>query len=319
MGFKKPGLNVLVVGCGSIGRRHIKNLLGLQRVAGVFVYSRRKKGLKDMAGGKRVHAVDSLDAASVDCAFICNETFQHVETALLLAKRGIPLFIEKPLSHSLVEAKKLCQVVRRRRLPVYVAYNLRFLGAVNYLRKLVQRGALGKLWSARIEAGQYLPDWRPGRDWRNTYSAIRMRGGGVALDLSHEVDYMRWLFGEPQTWCGESTQAGDLRLDVDCLFEAIYRFKEGFLCSVHLDFLQKNPRRAIRIMGTKGTVECDLIGRRITVNLNGCITVLKKPILFDMNKTYTDEAIHFIHCLDRRKSFRTSMEDGIRAMELIHV
>jgi virulence factor len=133
-GRKKRKLDVLVVGCGSIGRRRIENLLNVPQVARVYVYTRRKSGLTAVRAGKRVQPVDSLDAVNVDCAFVCNETFQHVETALALAERGIPLFIEKPLSHSLADAEKLRRVVRRRRLPVYVAYNLRFLGAIQYVR-----------------------------------------------------------------------------------------------------------------------------------------------------------------------------------------
>jgi predicted dehydrogenase len=116
-----------------------------------------------------------------------------------------------------------------------------------------------------------------------------------------------------------ASQAGDLRLNVDDLFEAIYQFKGGFLCSVHLDYLQKPPRRLIRIAGAKGTVECDLIGRRITVDLGGRIAVLQNPNLFEMNKTYVDEMIHFFHCLDKRTAFLTSFNDGVRALELIRV
>lgn len=317
-GASKKKRDVLVVGCGSIGQRRINLLLTFPEVNTVNVYTRRKASVRRWKGNSRVRFVNSMNVA-VDCAFICNETSLHVKSALPLAARGIPLFIEKPLSHSLSEAERFCRAVSRRGLPVYIGYNLRFLGAIQLLRNLVQRGSLGRLWGARIEVGQYLPDWRPGRRWRDTYSARGAQGGGVALDLSHEVDYMRWLFGEPRGQSVATSRAGNLGINVDSLFEGIYRFKNGFLCSVHLDYLQKPPRRVIRINGSKGTVECDLLKGRVTILREGRLTVLKNRRLFDFGASYKNEMRHFFHCLKGGLPFLTSTNDGVRALELICV
>lgn len=309
-----------MVGCGSIGRRHVANLLRRRDVTRVLVFSRRRNGLAGLnLEGGRVRRVKSLGDAEADFAMICNETGRHVEAAMTLAKRGVPLFIEKPLSHKSKEIGRLRASVRRRKVPVFVAYNLRFLGALRRLKKLIDGGTLGKLCCARIEAGQFLPDWRPGRDWRLSYSAHHSRGGGVALDLSHEIDYMRWLFGEPVFWRVDKSRAGNLPLRAEDLFEGIYRFKRGFLCSVHLDYLQKPPRRLIRVIGTRGSVEVDLFGRRFVKIVNGRESVLKAPSLFEVQGTYAAELGHFIRELKSGKRLIPGLDDGARVLELINV
>jgi predicted dehydrogenase len=317
-----PGdrVNALVVGYGSIGRRHVANLLDRRDVAKVTVVSRRTCNLtaSERRNGRLIF-VKGPRLPRADFALICNETRLHARTATLLANRGVPLFIEKPLAHRSSVVERLRVAVHRSRAPVFVAYNLRFLGALRLLKKIVEEGTLGQLYAARLEAGQWLPDWRPGRDWRQTYSANRSQGGGVALDLSHEIDSMRWLFGEPVSWKTEKANTGRLTRGTEDVFGGLYRFRRGFLCSVHLDYLQKSPRRQIRVVGTLGSVHVDLIGRQFVIQRGGREIVRRAPALFDVAGTYADELDYFIQSVRRGGKLVPGLEDGARVLTLIDV
>lgn len=309
-------MDVLLVGCGSVGKRHLRNLIALGQVKKIHVYSKVQDCLSGLKDRNKVSLVESLDGLRPDLAIIANETYQHVDTALILARRGIHLFIEKPLSHSLSgKLGLLKKMISRNKLKLSVGYNLRFLGAIKFIKKILEQRELGDIYFARIEAGQYLPDWRKGRDYRTTYSASKNRGGGVALDLSHEIDYMRYFFGDPHFFKAVKAKAGDLKIDSESIFEGIYVYGK-FICSVHLDYLQKNKRRIIRIEASKGSLVCDLIGKKIIIAANGKKKIIADKRLFDLDKTYIQELISFARSIEDDRKPEVTLEDGVRVLEL---
>lgn len=308
-------MKVLVIGFGSIGRRHAENLLRRRDVREVSVQTRRPESLSAVRGLR-----PAQPGARPDAVFICSETARHAQDAMPYARRGVPLFIEKPLAHHSSAAARLIRAARRGGAPVFVAYNLRFLGALQRLKAIIAGKKLGKLCAARIEAGQWLPDWRPGRDWRAGYSADAARGGGAALDLSHELDYMRWLFGQPKSWRTEKARVSGLTRGAEDVFEGLYRYAGGFLCSVHLDLLQRPARRRIHITGTKGSVEVDLIAKKFTVTRGGGQPVVRRdPALFDVSKTYAAELDYFLRALKARREPVPGPFDGQKVLELAGV
>ena len=186
-------MNVLVVGTGSIAKRHIKNLQALNEIERINIYSSRGFLPNDISGHKVFNQKSLLNLKSVDFALIANDTHKHISAATELANQGIHLFLEKPISQKLPEAQNLLELARKKKILVFVGYNLRFLGIIQFLKKKIERGLFGKIFFARIEAGQFLPDWRPGRDYRKVFSAFKNKGGDVAFELSHELDYMIYL------------------------------------------------------------------------------------------------------------------------------
>jgi predicted dehydrogenase len=128
-------MRVLVVGCGSIGRRHIGNLIKLANIENILIYTKNKHCLDDFEDNNRIKIVSSLKSISADFAIIANETYKHIDTAIFLANRGIDLFIEKPLSHNMERVNVLEEIIKEKKLKAFVGYNLRFLGAMKYLRK----------------------------------------------------------------------------------------------------------------------------------------------------------------------------------------
>lgn len=312
-------MKALVIGCGSIGRRHINNLVKFDNVASVSVYSKVEDCLDTLNNSSgKIEILKSLNNPKADFAVICNETHKHVDSAIFLAEKGMHLFIEKPISHNLHNIDKLKRVAVAKKIKLSVGYNLRFLGAVKYLKEQIDGNLIGDLYFARIEAGQYLPQWRENIDYKDSYSASRDKGGGVSLDLSHEIDYMRYLFGDPIVKKIMKTKVSILDIDSDDLFEGLYFFKNRFICSIHLDYLQMEKRRMMRIVGSSGVIECDFNRKEIKIKRNGNgESIIRDKDLFDIDKSYVEELRHFINIVEKRSKPTITLEDGIKALKLL--
>jgi predicted dehydrogenase len=316
-------MNVLVVGTGSIARRHIKNLEELDEITKIQVYSSRGSSLKDIPGNKTSEQKSLGNLEDVDFAIIANETHKHVPTALKLAEQGIHLFLEKPVSHKLQEAQELEKLTAEKGIMVFVGYNLRFLGVIQFLKKEIKKGRFGEIYFAQIEVGQFLPDWRPERDFKDVFSAHKNQGGGVALELSHELDYMMYLFGFPSQWNFVSKKVSQMEIDTDDIFEGTFIFKEGFLCNVHLDYLQRSKKRTLKIVGSNGEVDCNIIEKRLTLSEIAPKTgqlfqsSINEKSLFDINSTYQDELKSFIDTIKQGSKPETNLHDGLQVLELL--
>jgi predicted dehydrogenase len=183
-----------IVGCGSIGNRHLGNLRRLG-VTDIVVFDEREERRRQAAERWDVETTDNFESGleGSGVAVICTPTHLHVSGALIAARAGCHLFVEKPLGHNLDSVDVLLDEVGRRRLRTLVGCNFRFHPAMQELKRLVREGIAGRLVSARVQFGQYLPDWHPWEDYRQSYSARREMGGGIVLDRVHELDYLRWL------------------------------------------------------------------------------------------------------------------------------
>lgn len=310
-------MKALVVGCGASGKRHIRNLVKLNSIEGISVYTKNHDCLNEIGDKGKITVADSLDNIEADFALIANETCKHIDTALFLAAKGMDLFIEKPLSHNQDKTDELKEIAKKKKIKIFVGYNLRYLGAMKYVKNKLSEKIIGDLYFAKIEVGQFLLLWRPDRDYRDSYSASEAKGGGVALDLSHEIDYMRYLFGEPCNWKVMKARVSKLEIDSDDVFEGIYRYDNNFICNVHMDYLQKDKKREIRIVGSEGMLNCDLIGKSIRIKKGDKETVINDKDMFDIDRTYTDELKHFIGVVEKDIIPDITLDDGIKALKLL--
>lgn len=314
-------MDVVVVGCGSIGRRHIYNLVKFDKVKRVFVFTKNKDCFDalDNSSGK-ISPVTSIGGICADFAVICNETYKHLDASIPLAKKGVDLFIEKPLSHNLTNTGSLRKIAAKNNIKVGIGYNMRFLGAIRLIKERLAKKDIGDLYFARLEVGQYLPYWRKAGDYRKSYSASLKKGGGVSLDLSHEIDYMRYLFGDPVEYKFMKARVSNLEIDAEDVFEGIYRYKDNFLCSVHMDYLERQKKRQMRILGSKGLITCDFVKMYIRIEKIGRKGLLiRDRKYFDLDKTYNEEIKDFMFTLGSNRLPRCGIDDGIRAVELTQV
>jgi len=305
----------LIVGFGSIGKRHFDNLRQMENVR-VSILTRRHLDLPDT---KVYSSIEEAVNNDFDAIFITNETVLHITTAIAFAERGYNLFIEKPLSHSLEDVDKLVSLVSKHNLKVMVGCNMRFHPSVRLLKEFIQRGKIGQVISARIEAGQYLPDWRPGRDYRDSYSASKEKGGGVILDLIHELDYAYWFFGGASKIFCFSGKKSNLEIETEDVAEILIAFENSTLCEVHLDYLQRYPGRSISLIGTEGVIQADLIANRVKVfeASKGDWEAFDMGSNFEKNEMYQDEVKHFMNYLSGSSGKPLiGLRDGIEVLRM---
>ena len=241
---------VLIVGQGSIGQRHLRILRENLPQADIRVLRHRPgSGVSELANGVYHDLADACTFAP-QVAIIANPAPFHLQVATALVAVGSHLLIEKPLSHDLAGVEALLHQAHAQGVVLQVGYNLRFLPSLARFRHLVHQGEVGQVLSIRCEIGQYLPTWRPDSDYRQGVSAQGSLGGGVLLELSHELDYLRWIFGEVdwvKAYLGRHSQ---LEIDVEDVAHLILGFSPnraakapGPVAALSLDFLRHDPTR----------------------------------------------------------------------------
>ena len=313
-------MKALIAGLGSIGRRHLANLRLIEPAAHITVWHQRSKPQDGAEASADCTVYKEKDALSTkpDVALVTSPASLHVKTGLALAHRGVHLFIEKPLSNTLEGVDELVQECRRRSLALMVGYNFRFYEPLQLMRQALMEGQIGRPLAIRAEVGQNLPDWRPGRDYRQGVSAREDLGGGAVLELSHELDYVRWLMGEVTGVSAQVARLSDLEIDVEDTADILLQFENGAFGSVHLDMVQRQATRTCRIVGTEGTLEWDGITHRVR-----CFSAARDTWLdlhpetpLDRNEMYVAELRHFLDCVKDNGAPAVNGEDGLRALEI---
>lgn len=307
-------LKALVVGYGSVGRRHAENLRALG--AGKIFFLRHKASGTQPPG----HTASFSEALGFkpDFAIIANPTSLHLPIALRLAKAGIHLFIEKPLSDKWNDVSRLISLSRARKLVTMVGYDFRFHPQLIKIKKLIDGGAIGKVLSGRASAGQYLPDWHPGEDYRKGYAARKDLGGGAILTLIHEIDYLSWIMGEPKSVFCLAAKISKLEIDVEDVAEIVIKYGNGAVGEIHLDYLQRVPRRNLEIIGEKGTILWDYFSGEMKVFTvkSKKWSVHKMPKSFNRNRMFADEMKHFLDCVIKRKETDIPLSLGAGSLKV---
>jgi predicted dehydrogenase len=310
----------LVIGCGSIGKRHIKNLqeLGITNILAFDLRPERRSEVSSRFGIETVEALDAAWERRPDVALITTPTSLHVPIALEAALRHCHLFIEKPLSNSWTGVDQLLAVIKQSELVTLVGCNMRFHPGLVTIKQLLDRHAVGRIVAARVEFGQYLPDWHPLEDYRRNYSARRDLGGGVILDAIHEIDYIRWLLGEV---AGATCVAGKLsRLEIDTEDTAaiLLAFESGALGEVHLDYIQRTYRRTCQIIGEDGTLHWDYTAGQVRWYLPDQKEpeVFNNPRGWNPDQMYVDEMKHYLRCLARGEKPQLDAFEAARVLQI---
>jgi predicted dehydrogenase len=257
-------MRALVVGLGSIGRRHVRNwaALGLGPVA----VCRQAGQAQPEPLGVDAREFTDLDTAlddRPDVVLVTNPTSLHVQTACKALQAGAHVFVEKPLGHALEGVADLLSEAEHRQKTLMVGYNLRFHPGLARFRELLHQGEMGRLVSARAEAGEYLPDWHPWEDYRASYSGRVDLGGGAVLTFSHELDSLCWVLGAPSRIVAMATHASSLEIDTEDVAELVLQFPNGPLASVHVDYLRRPPSRSLEIVGEDGVLRWEYDENRV--------------------------------------------------------
>ncbi|MCJ7766964.1 Gfo/Idh/MocA family oxidoreductase [Candidatus Bathyarchaeota archaeon] len=313
-------LRFLVIGCGSIGKRHIKNLLALG-AKNLLVYDTRQDRLAEARSELNVDTVDNLDHAwekEPEVVLITTPTSSHVSLALQAAHRNCRLFIEKPLSDRLEGINELIEVVRKQNLISLIGCNMRFHPGILAVRSLLSDGAIGHVVAARAEAGYYLPDWHPWEDYRSSYSAKKELGGGIILDAIHEIDYMRWILGEVTAVVCFAGRLSSLEIDTEDVAAMVLRFASGAIGEIHLDYVQRTYSRTCEIIGEEGTIRWDYGAGEVRLYRADTREwqVFADPTGWEPNRMYVDEMRHFLRCLTGEEKSTLDIFEATRVLEV---
>ena len=281
-------MKALFIGLGSIGTRHLQNLTALCEKKGIPLQADAlRSGSRPLRPGaaELLHAqyTDWAALGEYDLAFITNPTHLHAEAIQKLAGRAKALFIEKPIFEA--TGYDLAALGLGEHQKAYVAAPMRWCGTMLALKEELPRL---KPYSARVICSSYLPDWRPGVDYRTVYSAHREMGGGVTIDLIHEWDYLVELFGVPSQVYNLKGTFSHLEIDSDDLSVYIARYP-GLLAEVHLDYFGRTYRRSIELFCKNGTVTADFGAGTLTLE-DGTVRRYEEPV----NRRYEREMEYFV-------------------------
>ncbi len=315
---------LLIVGLGSIGRRHVR--LAREVLPGAQIVVLRHRSCEDLPALGIDRCVTSLDEAlrfRPQAAVIANPATRHLEVALALAHAGAQLLVEKPIASTAQGVSELIDVCRARGVTLMTGYNLRFLPSLQRFGELLAQGRVGRVLSVRAEVGQYLPSWRPDSDYRHSVSAQAALGGGVLLELSHEIDYLRWLFGEVEWVSAIQRKQSDLEIDVEDTAHLIVGFARAasempVIAALNMDFIRHDTTRTCTVIGATGTLRWDALDGSVAIfeqGANAWQTLFEHPVQRD--DSYRTEWRHFLECIAGGEAPRTSGEDGLAVLRVI--
>jgi len=285
-------MHILLVSLGTIGRHHLRLLQALDPAPRITVW--RRAG-STPNGVETVHDLASALAAKPDAAFLCGPASEHVAIARKLAEQGIHLFVEKPLSDRLDGVAALIELCAARRVVLAIGYCLRFHPAVAGLRDAIAAGAIGRVLHAQAEVGQTLPDWRASGG-TPIAGAVAAFGGGVLLELSHEIDILCWLLGRPSAVSASLARLSDATVDVEDCADLLLEWPGGVRGTAHLDWLSRPSRRSCTVIGTEGTLRADLVTGALDLFADGRRNLLP-PAPDRIGATYPAEIAHFLDCI----------------------
>jgi predicted dehydrogenase len=311
-------MRILIAGLGSIGRRHLRNLLDAGE-QDILLYRTGRSTLPDekLADLPVYHDLDEALRQEPQAVIISNPTALHLDVAIPAAEAGCHLLIEKPVSHNLERLEQFQTIAQQNEVRILVGYHFRLHPGLQLTRQLLDTGAIGRPLTVRAHWGEYLPGWHPWEDYRKAYSARQDLGGGVILTLSHPLDYLRWLCGEIRDCFAFTGQLGNLELDVEDTAEIVLRFQNDMLGSLHLDYNQRPSAHTLEIVGSDGTLKWDNTSGGVALFQaeSGAWQEFPAPAGFERNHLFESEMRHFLAVARGEIEPICTLEDGMRDLE----
>jgi predicted dehydrogenase len=314
---------ILIIGHGSIGKRHLR--LGRELFPRANIQVLRHggcDGVPEYASGCLVTLQNAI-AFSPQIAIIANPAPLHLGVALPLVRAGVHVLIEKPIGVSSEGIEELESMCHARRVICLTGYNLRFQPSLLRFKALIESNSIGDVLSVRCETGQYLPSWRPEADYRMSVSARKCLGGGVLLELSHELDYLRWIFGEVEWVRATLRRQSNLDIDVEDTAHLLLGFakKSGdrqLIASLNMDFVRHDATRVCTAIGDKGSLRWNALEGNIELfspGSQGWREVFRQ--LPENDASYRAEWQHFLSCIAGQSRASVSVRDGLEVIRII--
>ena len=331
-------MKILMMGLGSIGQRHVRNIKEIfgdeaELIAYRSVGNKRliteKLGVledKNVEDEYKIVSYTDMDEALAqkpEVAFITNVTAKHMECAIKAAKAGCNLMIEKPLSVDLSGVNELREIIKDKDLTVSVGFQNRYHPCIKVLKETVESGILGRIRYVSNEFSERLTTIHRYEDYRHTYMARRDLGGGPVLNLLiHDFDILQWIFGLPQSVSGKMMYGGDLEIDVEEGASAVFTFgegKESFPVYTHTDFMQYPPVHTFKVVGEKGRIELDMNTSEYVIYCGDEIYKTEMFSDFRRNDMFLQEIKDYFESLKNQTEPKLDLESGINTLKMVEM
>ncbi|GAB5380734.1 MAG: Gfo/Idh/MocA family oxidoreductase [Aliiglaciecola sp.] len=313
--FKK----LAVIGLGNISHRHRKNLRALFPKSCIIVMPTRERNIEPSGitnADKIASNIEELISMRPDAAIVASPATFHIEHALKLVMARIPILIEKPISSNLSKASKFLDVVNQSEVTVAVGYCLRYAPSMQFVKAYIEQDRLGTIYNVSVNVGQLLSDWRP-IDYQNSVSANASLGGGVLLELSHELDYLRWLFGDFNVLFSQLRNTRKFDLNVEEIADIVMVNSQGIVFNLHMDFVQCKAQRHCSIIGEKGRLDWDIAQNHVELHDFCSSEVIFEVQDWQSNSMYLKMLVDFFAKVTQKKNDCVAVDDAFRTVELI--
>lgn len=297
-------MKVVVIGYGSIGKRHVDNLIALGINEIVLCRSTLKGNNNNL---KEINRLEDIISINPGFVIVSNPTSKHFEVLEFLIKNQFNILCEKPLVHKPEQLLFLKELLNDYKGIARVVFNLRFHPCIQKTREIIKTNKLGRIHFARFFVGQYLPDWRPNTNHLESYSASKEMGGGVVLDLVHEIDIAEYLFGSPDGVINSLVdRVSKVTVDSPDVAEVLYKSEDKVVINIHMDYLYRGYARHFLICGSNFNLKCDLFENTIQISgdKNEIIETFKFSD-FERNDMYYGVLEDFIEVIKNKKSRST--------------
>jgi predicted dehydrogenase len=314
------GKHLLIVGTGSVGKRHARNLSDLGCT--VSCVDPRRDRLDEIAGeGVKLESVFT----SLEEAFAVEDTFDgvivgsppsfHVDQSIAALERGKPVLLEKPVSPDLSSSLKLQSAVHNTKVPLLLGYTWRWWPPLLRVKDLVSQQAVGQLRHVKFTMAAHLADWHPWERYQDFFMASEALGGGALLDESHWLDLMLWFFGVPQKLFAKVERISDLEIETDDNVDILVYYPNNMRVSLHLDLYARPHEKTIQFVGEKGTLLWEpnriKIGKEIDPNWE------TEEFVYDRNDMFVEVVKEFLNILSGGPVETCTIDDGVRVLSLI--
>jgi predicted dehydrogenase len=326
-------MKILIAGLGSAGQRHLRNIRG-EYGDSVEILAFRKRGsqrtltdslevregvlLEREYGVRPCYDLGEALSHKPDIAFVTNITSMHVPVAIEAVKAGCDVFVEKPLSCDMRGVRSLHDLASESGRIVFLGFQNRYHAALRKVKAAVDGGALGKIVSVFAEVGEQISTMHAYEDYRETYLARAEMGGGLILNqFVHELDYLRWLFGEPRSVFAVAGNMEMFDIDVEDQCSALMIMEshnQSIPVAALADFYQRPPSRRLKVVGSKGWMEADLTGNSLTSALDGALST-EVFADFGRNDMFVAELRDFMGCVESRGAPQIGLMDGIASLQ----
>lgn len=309
-----------VIGCGSIGQRHIENLIKLGHKVVAWNRNKFRRNLVEKKFGiKTYHNLDEmLDLKDLSASIICSPSSLHFAHAKKVINKNINLFIEKPLAISIKGIDNIECEAKKKGLISHIGTNMRFHFGPALIKKHLKKKTIGKILWGNFWAGMYLPDWHPTENYRKMYSAKKKLGGGAIMDFIHEIDLICWLFKMPSKLAAMMGNSGFLDIETEDVADVIMSYPKGLKINLHIDYIQRPFQRGIYLVGDKGSMKWDSALKKVEFYLYNSQKVINKryPKNYKHNNMYLEQMKYFLKCLTKKKQSESDIKEGRRTLEL---